>query len=81
MALTVRPSGWEDRGRARPTRLDVEGGGTTWSTGALNGDGSFETPPTWFKAVLYDEASVGVRINRYLHLNPVRVRRWGGHES
>jgi putative transposase len=34
-----------------------------------------------FKAVLHDGYSHGVVINRYIHLNPVRVRRSGGHEG
>jgi putative transposase len=33
-----------------------------------------------FKAILHDWASHGLTINRYIHLNPVRVRRLGGHE-
>jgi putative transposase len=34
-----------------------------------------------FKAILHDWASHGLTINRYIHLNPVRVRRLGGHEG
>jgi putative transposase len=34
-----------------------------------------------FKAVLHDWASHGLTINRYIHLNPVRVRQLGGHEG
>jgi putative transposase len=34
-----------------------------------------------FKAILHDCASHGLRINRYIHLNPVRVRQLGGHEG
>jgi putative transposase len=34
-----------------------------------------------FKAVLHDWSSHGLVINKYLHLNPVRVRRLGGHEG
>src|SRR5260370_4326352 len=33
-----------------------------------------------FKAILHDEASHGLTINKYIHLNPVRVRHLGGHE-
>ena len=33
-----------------------------------------------FKAILHDEASYGLTINKYIHLNPVRVRHLGGHE-
>ncbi|MBV8214127.1 MAG: transposase [Verrucomicrobia bacterium] len=33
-----------------------------------------------FKAILHDWTSHGFTINRYLHLNPVRVRHLGGHE-
>jgi putative transposase len=34
-----------------------------------------------FKAILHDYVSHGLTINRYIHLNPVRVRRLGGHEG
>jgi putative transposase len=34
-----------------------------------------------FKAVLHDWSSHGLVINKYIHLNPVRVRRLGGHEG
>ena len=34
-----------------------------------------------FKAVLHDFSSHGLVINKYIHLNPVRVRRFGGHED
>jgi hypothetical protein len=34
-----------------------------------------------FKAILYDWASHGLTINKYIHLNPVRVRSLGGHEK
>jgi putative transposase len=34
-----------------------------------------------FKAVLHDWTSHGLTINRYIHLNPVRVLRLGGHEG
>jgi putative transposase len=34
-----------------------------------------------FKAILHDWPSHGLTINRYIHLNPVRVRRLGGHET
>ena len=34
-----------------------------------------------FKAVLHDWPTHGLVINKYIHLNPVRVRRLGGHES
>jgi putative transposase len=30
-----------------------------------------------FKAVLHEETSLGVTINQYIHLNPVRVKRFG----
>jgi len=33
-----------------------------------------------FKAILHDEASHGLTINKYIHLNPVRVRHLGGRE-
>src|SRR5260370_11301406 len=33
-----------------------------------------------FKAILHDGASHGLTINKYIHLNPVRVRHLGGHE-
>ena len=34
-----------------------------------------------FKAILHDWSSHGLTINQYIHLNPVRVGRLGGHES
>jgi putative transposase len=34
-----------------------------------------------FKAILHDYVSHGLTINQYIHLNPVRVRRLGGHEG
>jgi putative transposase len=34
-----------------------------------------------FKAVLHDWSTYGLVINKYIHLNPVRVRRLGGHEG
>ena len=34
-----------------------------------------------FKAILHDHFSHGLIINKYLHLNPVRVRHLGGHEG
>jgi putative transposase len=34
-----------------------------------------------FKAVLHDWSSHGLVINKYIHLNPVRVGRLGGHEG
>jgi putative transposase len=34
-----------------------------------------------FKAVLHDWSSHGLVISKYIHLNPVRVRRLGGHEG
>jgi putative transposase len=34
-----------------------------------------------FKAVLHDWPTHGLTINRYIHLNPVRVYRLGGHEG
>ena len=34
-----------------------------------------------FKSVLHDQSSHGLTINKYLHLNPVRIRRLGGHEG
>ena len=34
-----------------------------------------------FKAILHDGRTHGLVINRYLHLNPVRVKRLGGHEG
>jgi putative transposase len=33
-----------------------------------------------FKAILHEGASHGLTINKYIHLNPVRVRHLGGHE-
>jgi putative transposase len=33
-----------------------------------------------FKAILHDETSHGLTINKYIHLNPVRVRHLGGRE-
>ena len=34
-----------------------------------------------FKAILHDGRTHGLVINRYIHLNPVRVKRLGGHEG
>lgn len=34
-----------------------------------------------FKAVLHDPDSAALTINRYVHLNPVRVSRLGGHKG
>jgi putative transposase len=34
-----------------------------------------------FKAILHDWTTHGLTINKYIHLNPVRVRRLGGHEG
>jgi hypothetical protein len=34
-----------------------------------------------FKAVLNDPKESGLTINRYIHLNPVRIKRLGGHEA
>ena len=34
-----------------------------------------------FKAVLRDPEESGLTINRYIHLNPVRIKRLGGHEA
>ena len=34
-----------------------------------------------FKAILHDRASHGLTINKYIHLNPVRVRQLGGYEG
>jgi putative transposase len=34
-----------------------------------------------FKAVLHDRDESGLTINRYIHLNPVRIARLGGHEG
>ena len=34
-----------------------------------------------FKAILHDRFSHGLTINKYIHLNPVRVRHLGGHEA
>jgi putative transposase len=34
-----------------------------------------------FKAMLHDRSSHGFTINKYIHLNPVRVGRLGGHEG
>ena len=34
-----------------------------------------------FKAVLHDPEESGLIINRYIHLNPVRIKRLGGHEA
>ena len=34
-----------------------------------------------FKAILHDRRTHGLVINRYMHLNPVRVKRLGGHEG
>jgi putative transposase len=34
-----------------------------------------------FKAILHDPVSSGLPINRYIHLNPVRVKPLGGHEG
>jgi putative transposase len=34
-----------------------------------------------FKAILHDCSSHGLTINKYIHLNPVRVRSLGGHEK
>ena len=34
-----------------------------------------------FKAVLHDWSTHGLIINKYIHLNPVRVRKLGGHEG
>jgi hypothetical protein len=34
-----------------------------------------------FKAVLYEPCIQGLVINRYIHLNPVRISRLGGHEE
>jgi len=33
-----------------------------------------------FKAVLHDPEESALIINRYIHLNPVRIKRLGGHE-
>jgi REP-associated tyrosine transposase len=34
-----------------------------------------------FKAILHDPESAALEINRYIHLNPVRVQALGGHEA
>jgi putative transposase len=34
-----------------------------------------------FKAVLYEPSTQALVINRYIHLNPVRISRLGGHEE
>jgi hypothetical protein len=34
-----------------------------------------------FKAVLHDAEESALIINRYIHLNPVRIKRLGGHEA
>jgi hypothetical protein len=34
-----------------------------------------------FKAVLHEPSIQGLVINRYIHLNPVRIGRLGGHEE
>jgi putative transposase len=34
-----------------------------------------------FKAILHDWSSHGLTVNKYIHLNPVRVRSLGGHEK
>jgi hypothetical protein len=34
-----------------------------------------------FKAILHDPESAALQINRYIHLNPVRVKALGGHEA
>jgi hypothetical protein len=34
-----------------------------------------------FKAILHDWTSHGLTINKYIHLNPVRVKNLGGHEK
>jgi putative transposase len=34
-----------------------------------------------FKAILHDRESAALEINRYIHLNPVRVKALGGHEA
>jgi putative transposase len=34
-----------------------------------------------FKAILHEAATHGATINQYIHLNPVRVKRLGGHEA
>ena len=34
-----------------------------------------------FRAILHDPESVALEINRYIHLNPVRVKALGGHEA
>jgi len=34
-----------------------------------------------FKAVLHDPEESGLIINRYIHLNPMRIKRLGGHEA
>ena len=33
-----------------------------------------------FKAIVHERETQGVTINRYIHLNPVRVKALGGHE-
>jgi len=35
----------------------------------------------FFKAVLHDSEESGLTINRYIHLNPVRIKRLGEHEA
>jgi len=34
-----------------------------------------------FKAILHDPESAALEINRYIHLNPVRIKALGGHEA
>src|SRR5258708_28292157 len=34
-----------------------------------------------FKAILHDPESAALETNRYIHLNPVRVKALGGHEA
>jgi putative transposase len=34
-----------------------------------------------FKAILHEPENTALIINRYMHLNPVRVRALGGHEA
>src|ERR1700735_2922068 len=61
-----------------PTRISstskvrYEEAGSSWNT---------SIPDRRFKAVLHDPQESALLINRYIHLNPVRIHRLGGHEG
>jgi putative transposase len=70
-------TGCQEKGSRLNLRLNVSY--STWFN-RLNG----RVGPLFqgrFKAVLHDQEGSALNINRYIHLNPVRVKGLGGHEG